>query len=86
MCVQVGAFGSLAVTLQGFLLGWTKHFKVRGVQDTDVVGSLRKALQKHKASFVPAEGEPEWSQVVLLVRSALGVRVGFWRLSFKDSQ
>ncbi|XP_074780314.1 hexokinase HKDC1-like isoform X7 [Athene noctua] len=33
---------------EGVLLAWTKHFKVRGVQDTDVVSSLRKALQKHK--------------------------------------
>ncbi|XP_027516861.1 putative hexokinase HKDC1 isoform X2 [Corapipo altera] len=33
---------------EGVLLAWTKHFKVRGVQDTDVVTSLRKALQKHK--------------------------------------
>ncbi|OPJ84737.1 putative hexokinase HKDC1 [Patagioenas fasciata monilis] len=33
---------------EGVLLGWTKHFKVRGVQDTDVVSSLRKTLQKHK--------------------------------------
>lgn len=54
------------VTLQGVLLAWTKHFKVRGVQDTDVVSALRKALQKHKASFVSAGGEPEWPQVVFL--------------------
>uniref|UniRef100_A0A8B9E2H2 hexokinase n=1 Tax=Anser cygnoides TaxID=8845 RepID=A0A8B9E2H2_ANSCY len=33
---------------EGALLAWTKHFKVRGVQGTDVVSSLRKALQKHK--------------------------------------
>ncbi|KAM6264112.1 hexokinase HKDC1-like isoform 2-T2 [Spheniscus humboldti] len=33
---------------EGVLLAWTKHFKVRGVQDTDVVSALRKALQKHK--------------------------------------
>uniref|UniRef100_A0A8C3NUM0 hexokinase n=1 Tax=Cyanoderma ruficeps TaxID=181631 RepID=A0A8C3NUM0_9PASS len=33
---------------EGVLLAWTKHFKVRGVQDTDVVSSLRRALQKHK--------------------------------------
>ncbi|XP_027756658.1 putative hexokinase HKDC1 isoform X3 [Empidonax traillii] len=33
---------------EGVLLAWTKHFKVRGVQDTDVVTSLRRALQKHK--------------------------------------
>ncbi|XP_072725816.1 hexokinase HKDC1-like isoform X2 [Ciconia boyciana] len=33
---------------EGFLLAGTKHFKVRGVQDTDVVSLLRKALQKHK--------------------------------------
>ncbi|NXL79690.1 HXK1 protein, partial [Leptocoma aspasia] len=36
---------------EGVLLAWTKHFRVRGVQDTDVVSSLHKALQKHKASF-----------------------------------
>lgn len=56
---KVGAFWSLDCYFQGVLLSWTKHFKVRGVQDTDVVSSLRKALQKHKASFVPAGGEPE---------------------------
>uniref|UniRef100_A0A8D2P7J6 Hexokinase-2 n=1 Tax=Zosterops lateralis melanops TaxID=1220523 RepID=A0A8D2P7J6_ZOSLA len=33
---------------EGVLLAWTKHFRVRGVQDTDVVSSLRRALQKHK--------------------------------------
>ncbi|XP_075279252.1 hexokinase HKDC1 isoform X2 [Opisthocomus hoazin] len=33
---------------EGVLLAWTKYFKVRGVQDTDVVSSLCKALQKHK--------------------------------------
>lgn len=65
--------GHCTVTFQGVLLGWTKHFKVRGVQDTDVVSSLRKALQKHKASLVPARGGPEGPQVVpmgdqLLVR------------------
>ncbi|NWY40021.1 HXK1 protein, partial [Sylvia atricapilla] len=36
---------------EGVLLAWTKHFRVRGVQDTDVVSSLRKALQKHEASL-----------------------------------
>ncbi|NXU98768.1 HXK1 protein, partial [Cettia cetti] len=36
---------------EGVLLAWTKHFRVRGVQDTDVASSLRKALQKHKASL-----------------------------------
>ncbi|NWI19170.1 HXK1 protein, partial [Crypturellus soui] len=36
---------------EGVLLSWTKHFKARGVQGTDVVSSLRKALEKHKASF-----------------------------------
>ncbi|NWH39060.1 HXK1 protein, partial [Chloropsis hardwickii] len=35
---------------EGALLAWTKHFRVRGVQDTDVVSTLRKALQKHQAS------------------------------------
>ncbi|NXF89566.1 HXK1 protein, partial [Eubucco bourcierii] len=53
---------------EGFLLGWTKHFKVRGVQDTDVVSSLRKALQKHKASFVPAED----LDVLALVNDTVG--------------
>uniref|UniRef100_A0A803VA86 hexokinase n=1 Tax=Ficedula albicollis TaxID=59894 RepID=A0A803VA86_FICAL len=33
---------------EGVLLAWTKHFRVRGVQDTDVVSSLRRALQKHQ--------------------------------------
>uniref|UniRef100_A0A8C3Q1E3 hexokinase n=1 Tax=Chrysolophus pictus TaxID=9089 RepID=A0A8C3Q1E3_CHRPC len=33
---------------EGVLLSWTKHFKARGVQGTDVASSLRKALQKHK--------------------------------------
>ncbi|XP_048361166.1 hexokinase HKDC1-like isoform X2 [Sphaerodactylus townsendi] len=33
---------------EGVLLSWTKHFKVRGVQQTDVVSSLRKALRKHQ--------------------------------------
>ncbi|NXO26577.1 HXK1 protein, partial [Cisticola juncidis] len=36
---------------EGVLLAWTKHFRARGVQDTDVVSSLRKALQKHQASL-----------------------------------
>ncbi|NWT98592.1 HXK1 protein, partial [Urocynchramus pylzowi] len=35
---------------EGVLLAWTKHFRVRGVQDTDVVSSLRRALQKHQAN------------------------------------
>ncbi|XP_062989104.1 hexokinase HKDC1 [Elgaria multicarinata webbii] len=33
---------------EGVLLSWTKHFKVRGVQQTDVVRSLREALRKHQ--------------------------------------
>uniref|UniRef100_A0A7M4EHY4 hexokinase n=1 Tax=Crocodylus porosus TaxID=8502 RepID=A0A7M4EHY4_CROPO len=33
---------------EGVLLSWTKHFKARGVQGTDVVSSLRNALRKHK--------------------------------------
>uniref|UniRef100_A0A8C2T1Y1 hexokinase n=1 Tax=Coturnix japonica TaxID=93934 RepID=A0A8C2T1Y1_COTJA len=37
-----------AARTQGILLSWTKHFKARGVQGTDVVSSLHKALQKHK--------------------------------------
>ncbi|XP_004701445.1 hexokinase HKDC1 [Echinops telfairi] len=32
---------------EGVLLSWTKKFKARGVQDTDVVSHLRRALQKH---------------------------------------
>ncbi|XP_026528610.1 putative hexokinase HKDC1 [Notechis scutatus] len=33
---------------EGVLLSWTKHFKLRGVQQTDVVNNLCKALRKHK--------------------------------------
>ncbi|XP_060052799.1 hexokinase HKDC1 [Erinaceus europaeus] len=33
---------------EGVLLSWTKKFKARGVQHTDVVNSLKKAIQKHK--------------------------------------
>ncbi|XP_036024385.1 hexokinase HKDC1 isoform X2 [Onychomys torridus] len=33
---------------EGYLLSWTKKFKARGVQDTDVVGRLAKAMKKHK--------------------------------------
>lgn len=33
---------------EGVLLSWTKNFKVRGVQETDVVSSLRKALRQHQ--------------------------------------
>ncbi|XP_077039638.1 hexokinase HKDC1-like isoform X2 [Agelaius phoeniceus] len=33
---------------KGVLLEWTKHFRVRGVQGTDVVSSLHRALQKHQ--------------------------------------
>ncbi|MGH0139085.1 UNVERIFIED_CONTAM: hypothetical protein FKN15_022483 [Acipenser sinensis] len=31
---------------KGVLLSWSKHFKARGVQGTDVVDSLRKAIDK----------------------------------------
>ncbi|XP_068053006.1 hexokinase HKDC1-like isoform X1 [Anomalospiza imberbis] len=57
---------------EGVLLAWTKHFRVRGVQDTDVVSSLRRALQKHQASFVPAGAEP---QNVLLGNHLLDIDV-----------
>lgn len=77
---QVEAFWSLDYYFQGVLLSWTKHFKVRGVRDTDVVSSLRKALQKHKASFVPAGDEPEEPQTVLL-GDQLFVCGLFWKLS-----
>uniref|UniRef100_A0A8C7B185 hexokinase n=1 Tax=Neovison vison TaxID=452646 RepID=A0A8C7B185_NEOVI len=33
---------------EGILLSWTKKFKARGVQDTDVVSCLTKAIRKHK--------------------------------------
>ncbi|XP_042764813.1 hexokinase HKDC1 [Panthera leo] len=33
---------------EGILLSWTKKFKARGVQDTDVVDCLAKAIKKHK--------------------------------------
>ncbi|XP_049711699.1 hexokinase HKDC1 isoform X1 [Elephas maximus indicus] len=32
---------------EGVLLSWTKKFKARGVQDTDVVSHLTKAMRKH---------------------------------------
>ncbi|KAM9618685.1 hexokinase HKDC1 [Trichechus inunguis] len=32
---------------EGILLSWTKKFKARGVQDTDVVSHLTKAMKKH---------------------------------------
>ncbi|XP_030807059.1 hexokinase HKDC1-like [Camarhynchus parvulus] len=37
---------------EGVLLEWTKHFRVRGVQGTDVVSSLHRALQKHQTALV----------------------------------
>ncbi|XP_049994397.1 hexokinase HKDC1 [Alexandromys fortis] len=33
---------------EGFLLSWTKKFKARGVQDTDVVNRLANAMKKHE--------------------------------------
>ncbi|XP_062070128.1 hexokinase HKDC1 isoform X1 [Lepus europaeus] len=33
---------------EGVLLSWTKKFKARGVQDTDVVSRLTQAVKKHK--------------------------------------
>ncbi|XP_004583497.2 hexokinase HKDC1 isoform X1 [Ochotona princeps] len=33
---------------EGVLLSWTKKFKARGVQDTDVVSRLAQAVKKHK--------------------------------------
>ncbi|XP_074152658.1 hexokinase HKDC1 [Sminthopsis crassicaudata] len=33
---------------EGILLSWTKKFKVRGSQDTNVVSSLSKSLKRHK--------------------------------------
>uniref|UniRef100_A0A667III4 hexokinase n=1 Tax=Lynx canadensis TaxID=61383 RepID=A0A667III4_LYNCA len=33
---------------EGILISWTKKFKARGVQDTDVVDCLAKAIKKHK--------------------------------------
>ncbi|KAK2098532.1 putative hexokinase hkdc1 [Saguinus oedipus] len=33
---------------QGVLISWTKKFKARGVQDTDVVSRLTTAMRRHK--------------------------------------
>ncbi|XP_049620508.1 hexokinase HKDC1 [Suncus etruscus] len=33
---------------EGILLSWTKNFKAWGIQDTDVVSVLKKAMKKHK--------------------------------------
>uniref|UniRef100_A0A8C8ZAF1 hexokinase n=1 Tax=Prolemur simus TaxID=1328070 RepID=A0A8C8ZAF1_PROSS len=33
---------------EGVLISWTKKFKARGVQDTDVVSHLTNAMKKHK--------------------------------------
>ncbi|XP_036121502.1 hexokinase HKDC1 [Molossus molossus] len=33
---------------EGVLLSWTKKFKARGIQDTDVVSRLTKAIKNHK--------------------------------------
>ncbi|XP_004393737.1 PREDICTED: putative hexokinase HKDC1 [Odobenus rosmarus divergens] len=33
---------------EGILLSWTKKFKARGIQGTDVVSCLTKAIRKHK--------------------------------------
>uniref|UniRef100_H0WT39 hexokinase n=1 Tax=Otolemur garnettii TaxID=30611 RepID=H0WT39_OTOGA len=33
---------------EGVLISWTKKFKARGVQDTDVVSRLTNAMKKHK--------------------------------------
>lgn len=41
---------------QGILLSWTKKFKARGVQDTDVVSCLTKAMRKHKVRGSPQCG------------------------------
>lgn len=38
---------------QGILLSWTKKFKARGVQGTDVVSCLTKAIRKHKVRGSP---------------------------------
>ncbi|XP_004386439.1 hexokinase HKDC1 isoform X1 [Trichechus manatus latirostris] len=37
---------------EGILLSWTKKFKARGVQDTDVVSHLAKAMKKHPETDV----------------------------------
>lgn len=79
LCVLLG---HCPVTFQGVLLGWTKHFRVRGVQDTDVVSSLRKALQKHQASSVPEHppGKSALGLWVLLraVRPSAGMGSSMW--------
>lgn len=52
--------------LQGVLLSWTKKFKVRGVQDTDVVKCLTKAMKKHKVRNWPPRRELSQSRPFLL--------------------
>ncbi|KAM9325011.1 hexokinase HKDC1-like [Gastrophryne carolinensis] len=39
---------------EAVLINWTKHYKVRGVQETDVVQMLRKSLKKKKVTNVDA--------------------------------
>ncbi|NXV67961.1 HXK1 protein, partial [Molothrus ater] len=58
---------------EGVLLEWTKHFRVRGVQGTDVVSSLHRALQKHQASLGPAGAENDIDvDVLALVNDTVG--------------
>ncbi|KAM4702859.1 hexokinase HKDC1-like [Rhinophrynus dorsalis] len=48
---------------KGHLISWTKHFKVRGVQETDVVNLLQQSLKKKKCTNV---------EVVALVNDTVG--------------
>ncbi|MEE6488144.1 hypothetical protein FKM82_015142 [Ascaphus truei] len=48
---------------EGVLISWAKDFKVRGVQETDVVNSLRKTLKKQQCTNV---------EVLALVNDTVG--------------
>lgn len=47
MCLLPGRYhGYTCVSLQSFLVSWTKGFKANGVEGKDVVDLLRKAIRR----------------------------------------